>query len=252
MQHYERPPEEIKKLISNEKAGSFKYLMVRIGFIIGVIGTIAFLIGFFYQNVFNQAGIPYRQAQFIAITIVFIGWVLFMVFCTMLGINTRKLTYSKLMSILRNEVEVPLNEALSARKQVAATLNGINNQWALFPEAFADDPKKTVPMILSGPGGVYGITMNQLDPRKANFIDPAAPLAAGCAELEKQLATPVEPIVGFTRSTKHYKCTVPDVKVFTLQELYAFVDSRTETLTAADLGSVEKNIRYVTNLGKKV
>ncbi|MEW6181022.1 MAG: hypothetical protein AB1522_13965 [Chloroflexota bacterium] len=248
MRAFERPEQERQKLISREKEASLPFWLVRFSFALGVVGVIGFFLAFFYQTVLNRLGLPYRQAQAIAILVVFIAWVIFMLACRHLGISTRGLTYPKLMSILRNEVETPPDEFKASRKQIAAAFGSLSDDWLLFPDVFADDPTQVLPMVLLGPGGVFAIRVNYQDPRSKGFEDPAVSLLAGSAALEKRLGVPVKPILAFTRHTKHYQNRYEQVKVFTFPDALAYITSREAVLDAHQRRQVEQTLAELANL----
>jgi len=248
MRHYELPPEEAKKLVNSEKAASWKFKLIYVGVAIAVCGAAAFALAFFYQNPLNEAGLPYRQVQMAAIVVVFLGWLIFQVFCRTLGINTRNLSYNKLVSILKNQVETPFDELKALRKQLSIALLSLNDDWALFRSVFADDPHKHIPAVLSGPGGIFAIHPVFQNPRKNDFVDPAPSLLLGSAELQSRLKQPVTPIVAFLRNKKHYSTDNEGLKIYTLQELLAHIESRQTVLDMLELQQVESKIRYLANL----
>lgn len=232
MRTFERPEQERKKLISREKEASLAFWLVRFSFALGVVGVVGFFLAFFYQTVLNRVGLPYRQAQAAAILVVFVAWVVFTLACRHLGISTRGLTYPKLMSILRNEVETPPDEFKASRKQIAAAFGSLSDDWWLFPEIYSDDASQVLPMVLLGPGGVFALRVNYQDPRSKDFRDPAVPLLMGSRALEKRLGVPVKPILAFTRHTKHYRAQYEEVKVFTFPDALTYVTSREASLDA--------------------
>jgi len=248
MRAFERPEQERKKLISREKEASLPFWLVRISFVMGIIGVVLFFLAFFYQNVLNRMGMPYREAQAAAILIVFIAWLIFTLACRTLGISTRALTYPKLMSILRNEVETPPDEFKASRKQIAAAFGSLNDDWLLFPDIFADDPTQALPMVLLGPGGIFAIRVNYQDPRSKDFNDPAIALLAGTQALEKRLGVSVRPILAFSRHTKHYQPVHPEVKVFTFPDALTYITSREATLDAAQRRQLSLLLAELANL----
>ena len=251
MRHYELPPEEAKKLISSEKANTWQFRLVHAGVWIAIVGAIGFMLAFFYQKPINATGLPYRQAQLLFILIVFAGWMIFNVSCTMLGINIRKLNYKKLVSILKNQVEVPFDEQRALRKQVALALVGLSDDYAFFPAVFADDPARSVPALLTGPGGVLALHPVHKKVHDKDFVDPAKTLMAGSAELEKRLKHTVIPVVTFLRNRKGYEVQDEAVKAFTLPELYAYIESRKPVFQTEELKQVEREIRYFANLPRE-
>ncbi len=248
MRAFERPEQERKKFISPEKEASLPYWLVRFSFVLGVLGVIGFFLAFFYQTVLNRLGLPYRQAQAAAILVVFIAWVIFTLACRRLGISARGLTYPKLMSILRNEVETPPDEFKASRKQVAAAFGSLSDDWLLFPDIYADDPSQALPMVLLGPGGVFAIRVNYQDPRSKGFQDPAVPLLAGSAALEKRLGVAVKPILAFTRHTKRYSNPHERVKVFTFPDALVYITSREAALDAHQQRQIGLQLAELANL----
>ncbi len=248
MRALERPEQERKKLISPQKEASLSFRLARFSFVLGVVGVILFFLAFFYQTALNRMGLPYRQAQFAAILIVFIAWVIFTLACRHLGISTRGLTYTKLMSILRNEVEPPPDEFKASRKQIAAAFGSLSDEWLLFPDIFADDPTQTLPMALLGPNGVFAIRVNYQDPRSKDFRDPAVPLLAGSAALEKRLGVAVKPILAFSRHTQHYRNVHEQVKVFTFPDALAYITSREASLDAHQRRQISRLLAELANL----
>lgn len=251
MRHYELPPEEAKKLVSTEKARSWKFRMIYLGVSIAIFGSVIFGLAFLYQNPLNQAGFPYRQVQLAGILFVFVGWLVFRISCGSLGISTRNLSYSKLAAILKNQVEIPLDVWKTLRRQLAISLMSLKDDWALYPSLFADDPKKHIPAVLSGPGGIFAIQLVYQNPRKNDFMDPAPGLAAARADLEKLLKQPVTPVLAFMRSKKHYATNHEEIKLYTLPELLAYIESRQTTLDGAALQQIESEIQYLANLPRK-
>ncbi|GAP09649.1 hypothetical protein BECAL_00799 [Bellilinea caldifistulae] len=248
MRAFERPEQERKKLISRDKEASLPFRLVRFSFVLGVVGVIGFFLAFFYQTVLNRIGLPYRQAQATAILVVFIAWVIFTLACRHLGISTRGLTYPKLMSILRNEVETPPDEFKASRKQIAAAFGSLSDDWWLFPDIFADDPTQVLPMVLLGPGGVFALRVNYQDPRSKDFRDPAVPLLTGSQMLEKRLGVPVKPILAFSRHTKHYQPVHEEVKVFTFPDALTYVTSREAWLDAHRCRQIGQQLAELANL----
>lgn len=248
MRAFERPEQERKKLISREKEASLPFWLVRFSFVLGIIGVVLFFLAFFYQNVLNRMGVPYRQTQAAAILIVFIAWLIFTIACRTLGISTRGLTYPKLMAILRNEVETPPDEYKASRKQITAAFGSLNDDWMLFPDIYSDDPTQVLPMVLLGPGGVFAMRVNYQDPRSKDFQDPAFALLAGSQALEKRLGVPVRPILAFTRHTKHYQPVQPEVKVFTFPDALTYITSREATLDAAKRRQLSQLLAELANL----
>jgi hypothetical protein len=248
MRHYELPPEEKKQLISSEKAASLRYKLVYLGFILAVLGTLVLFLAFFFQSVLNNYGLPYREAQGAAIALVFIGWMMFSTFSRLLGIRTRGMTFKRMMTILRNEVEEPFNEEEAIRKQIGTSLSTISDDWALYPAVFSDDPKRRIPAIIIGPGGVFSLEVITQNHRRKGYIDPVPRLKAGTADLESRLNVKVRPIVGFLRSKHHYQHEDQDIRAYTLPELYAHIESREATLSKTDLVSAESTLRYLANL----
>jgi len=248
MQRLELPASELKKLISSEDASSIWYKLVHASVWLAVIGVAGFFVAFFYQKTILAAGLSYRTFQAGAILVVFIGWILFMVFCSRLGISTRKLTYRKLMCILKNQAETDDDIIDAIRRQTGLALANLDDQWSLYPSIFIADQKKTIPMVLVGPAGIYPMQVIYQDPRKKEFVDPLPVLKAGSAELEKQLKTPVKPVIAFLRNNKHYHCPDESIKTFTTSELYAYVTSREEKLDPADLSQVHIQMRRLANL----
>ncbi len=251
MHAFERPEQERQKRISHEKEASLPFWLVRFSFVLGVVGVIGFFLAFFYQTVLNRIGLPYRQAQAMAIVVVFVAWVIFTLACRRLGISTRGLTYPKLMSILRNEVETLPDEFKASRKQIAAAFGSLSDDWLLFPDIFADDPSQVLPMVLLGPGGIFAIRVNYQDPRSKDFLDPAVPLLAGSAALEKQLGVPVKPILAFTRHTKHYHKIHEQVRVFTFPDALVYINSREAVLDAHQRRQIASRLAELANLPKQ-
>jgi hypothetical protein len=247
MRHYEVPREQAKMRVSAEKAASLSFKMLYVGVGVAVVGVAGFFLAFFYQNVLNAAGLPYRNVQAAAIATVFAGWVVFRLFAGSLGISTRGLTHGRLVSILKNQAEVPLDEVLILRRHIGIALLTLGDDWALYPAVLADDPTRSVPAVLVGPGGVFAIQPVNSDPKRPSFRDPSPLLLAGRAELERRLRTPVTPILAFSRSRKKY--TSPhDVKTFTMAELLAYLDARPETLDKAARLDLERHLQSLTNL----
>ncbi len=252
MRYYEKPPEERKKLISSEKASSWKYAVIRLSYYLGILGTVFFFMAFFFQDSLDAAGFPYRRVELYGVTIVFLAWMSFLIFCRMLSINTSGLTYPKLMSIFRNQVIEEFDEYQYLRKQVAASLGFMDDSWAIYPDIFADDSRKHLQMVVVGPGGVFGLAVVNKDPRKKDFVDPTATLILGCEELGKKIKTTVVPILVFMRKVKSYENPLPELKVFATHEMVAFLDSRESVLNSIELKSLESDIKYVANLGSGV
>ncbi len=153
MHAFERPEQERQKRISREKEASLPFWLVRFSFVLGVVGVIGFFLAFFYQTVLNRIGLPYRQAQAMAIAVVFVAWVIFTLACRRLGISTRGLTYPKLMSILRNEVETLPDEFKASRKQIAAAFGSLSDDWLLFRISLLMIPRKFYRWYYSAPAG---------------------------------------------------------------------------------------------------
>jgi hypothetical protein len=252
MRYYEKPPEERKKLISSEKASSWKYVVIRLSYYLGIIGVLFFFLAFFFQDSLDAAGYPYRRVELYGVTIVFLAWMCFLIFCRMLSINTSGLTYPKLMSIFRNQVIEEFDEFQYLRKQVAASLGFLDDTWALYPDIFADDPRKHIQMVVVGPGGVFGLAVINKDPKKKEFVDPTATLILGCEELAKKLKTPIQPILVFMRKKKVYENPLPELKIFTLHEMVAYLDSRERVLEAVELKTLEGELKFVANLGSGI
>ncbi len=248
MRRLEIPASEPLKLISHEKANSLSYKLVKASVILAVIGVAGFFVAFFYQKPITEAGVPYRVVQGISIFVVFAGWALFRLFCAALGINTGKLTYNKLRAILRNQVEVAHDVNAATRKQVGLALLGLSDQWSLYPTVFIADPRKTIPMVLVGPGGVFPIHVIYQDPRKKDFVDPQPILKAASAELEKRLKVPVKPVISFLRNRKYYQSTDEHIKTYTTSELFAHLTSRSDEFDALTLRQIEMTLRELSNI----
>lgn len=248
MRRLELPPQAAKKLLSDEQAASPAFLLMKAGVGIAVVGVIAFILAYFYQTALTQAGLPYRQVQASAVFVVFLGWMLFVLCAGRLGISVRRLTYPRLVAILRNEVEQGYDEEAGLRTKVGNSLSGLGPAWTLYPTIFSGDPGKRIPMVAVGPGGVYPIHVVTTDPARKGFIDPLPVLVAAAQELEKRLGHPVQPVVTFLRSKKRYVVSDERVKAYTLPELYAHLEARQVQLTPADIQRIDGVLRELSRL----
>ena len=212
------------------------------------MGIAGFFLAFFYQKPINASGVSYRIVQGSSILVVFIGWVLFKVFCATLGISSKKLTYNRVQAILKNQVETPYDVEGAIRRQLGLALTSLDSQWTLYPTVFVADPEKTIPGVVVGPGGVFPIQIVYSDPHKRDFIDPLPSLVAGSKELGKQLNRTVKPVLVFLRNRNHYHNECEGVHNLTTQEFYAYLTSRETELTGVELASVRQALHRLSNL----
>lgn len=248
MRFLELPPAEPIKMINEDLHRSLRFKMLYVGVAVAILGFMAFFLAFGYQNPINATGVSYRVVQGVSIAVVFFGWLIFMVFCASLGISTRKLTYPRLVAILKNQVEIPIDVEAAIRKQVGLALANLDDSWTLYPTVFVANPEKSLSGVIVGPGGVFPVGFIYQDPHKHDFIDPMPRLVAGSKELEKQIKHPVKPLMIFLRNRKHYHTDHEDVRNYTTQEAYAHLTSREVELAGPDLEQMNRKLHALANL----
>jgi hypothetical protein len=248
MKIFELPPAEPVKLINADLQHGFRFKMLYVGVGVAILGVVGFFLAFFYQNWINTTGISYRWVQGISVFVVFLGWLLFTVFASSLGISTRKLTYNRLVAILKNQVEVPMDIDGALRRQVGLALSTMQDDWGLYPAVFVADPEKMLTGVIVGPGGVFPFAIVYEDPHSKKFLDPMQRLVAGSKELEKQLKHPVKPLMIFLRNRKNYHNDHEMVRNYTTAEVLVHLKARDAELTGVDLTNMHNAVRLLANL----
>lgn len=192
MKYYEAIKENAQKLVSDENYSGIKYFMLRLCVVVALAGLVGMFFGYAYSDFLTERNINYRDIQGYSIAAVFVGWVLFMVFCRTLGISARRLTYEKFLSIMKNQVEMPFDMERSNRKKVANSLVNLSDDWRLFSTIYGANPDRCIHLIITGPGGVYALNCVYSDPKKKEFKDPAKNRKVGVRFSTRQRLCPTD------------------------------------------------------------
>ena len=242
MRYFETKEKRPKKLIPDRDYHSIRFSLMRICIGIFIIG----FAGMFFAWIYRKQWANFRTIQAYSLLAGGIAWFSFMALAKSLGISVKGITYNKLKSILRNEVEEEPDADLFMRKQVHNSLFKMSDEWTLFPVVYGASETKKIAGVITGPGGVYALGFVVFSPKDRKFVDPGKPLLEGRAALESKLNTPVEAILVFRKYKKNYKKRFGDhggeIHMFTLQELNAFINNREEKLDEQELARVNKTL----------
>lgn len=242
MNHYESNPEAAMKLVPEEQTHTFKFQLIRFCPILFAIGFFGMFFGYVYRDYLTVRDINYRLIQGYSMIIAFVGWIGFVYACRSFGISAKGLSYEKLRAIMRNEVETPFDMELSIRKKIANSMYHFDDQWSLFSSVYKTNPDKAISAVATGPGGVFSMNFVTTDPREKSFVDPAKSLLSGTAALESKLKVQVIPILIFRRHKKYYQNNYEDLRMFTFQELTAFLQNRDTVFSDEELEAVNKTM----------
>jgi hypothetical protein len=236
-----KPPK--RRLLSAEQTSAWQHQVLRLAVVLAGIGTVGFLLPFLFRTILTTLGIQWTNIQSYSLVVVFVGGVLFVLSASYFGIDIRWLTLDRLLAIIRNEVYAPPEEGEHLRRQLKAALSSLDDRWSLYPRVNLERSGHLVPFVLLGPGGVFAIDLNIADPRKGNYVDPGPGLASGCTVLQGMLSEKVVPVLLFHRYESHYKNTHPQLKVFTTEQLVAWLTARSQTMERFALRAADDLLR---------
>jgi len=221
------PPKQAKqRLLSEEQTSSWLFQVLRLGLALGTMGALGFLLPFLQRTALRASGIQWRDLQTYGLLLVFAGGLLFVLSAAHFGIDASGMTLDRLVSIVRNEVYTPPRDTEHLRRHVNSALSSLGDDWCLYPDVFTGRAGHQLPFVVAGPSGIFGIALNTGDPRRRGYGDPAPGLQSACGALQGMLTEKVTPVLLFLRDASQYENTHPRVKVFTAQELIAWLEAR--------------------------
>lgn len=230
----------VQRLLTEDQVSSLPYRALQLGLVLAVLGAVAFLLSFLTRSTLTARGFAWRDIQFYAVMLVFVGGTLFALSASYFKIDLRGLTFDRLAAIVRNEVYVPPDEGAHLLKHIASALGSLDDQWTLYNRVGPADGRTVWPFVLVGPAGVFGLELNREDPKKRHYTDPAPALEQACSRLQGELSASVIPVLLFPRSAADYKETRKRVRAFTVEEALAWLASRPQSLDGLGRQNVER------------